>query len=128
MDPRRFGIFLLKGVKDALLRLGCDAAARIADGKAQVKRVRTCRSVQHGGNPHIAVVGELHRVRHQIEQDLAQFAHIAPQRRQRLLRQRSHQLKSLFLGHRCHKEGNVPQRLGKVEIHGFAGDLSLFQL
>ena len=128
MNARGLGIFLLEGVEDALQRLGGDPPSRIADGKAQAQRVGVRGTGQRHVDPHLAPVGELDRVRDQVEQDLPELAHVPPQPGQRRGGQVGHQGQALFLGHRRHQKRDVAQGFGQIEVHRLACSLALLQL
>jgi hypothetical protein len=83
----------------------------------------------HGNrDPDLAVIGELHGVGDEVEQDLPQLAHIALHRRQWRFRQDRDQSQSLLFGHRGHQKRDVTQGFGKVEGHDLVCRLALFQL
>ena len=77
--PRRRTVGLAEGLEDRVLVLGRDADPGVGDGEAQHAGLAAI-GVGPDGDEHVALLGELDRVAHEVDQNLAEPERIADER------------------------------------------------
>ena len=130
--PGRGGIHLAEGPEQDLQAILRDADARVAHGKMQGHGFflsRLLRPLFHGHREHhLALLGELHRVVEQVDQDLAQSRHVAENGRRDVRPDFHRQVELLFGGAGREQVDGALQTLAQVKGGVFQLHLSGFDL
>ena len=112
------GVGLAEGLEQARLRTGGDADAGVADFEAQLVLGGGLADAAHG-HRYRAALGELHRVRHQVAQHLAQAHRIAAHRQAHRRVDGEDHPQPLALGRAFHQLEHAVEQLAQVEAGGF---------
>ena len=126
VQARGAAVGLAEGVEQALLLLGADAHAAVADGEPQAVpvRPRLPRYLHHD----LAARGELEGIAHQVDQHLAQAQRIAGQAHRHVRVGPGHQLQAFFRRAPRKQVHHLVEHIRQVERHAFQRQLARLDL